>query len=295
MSVVLRRAADGFFADVSPGSPIALGSTPIPHMSRETLAPYFSRCRQGPIKFPLSPLFLMGGMGKESARDQALDPLHDRRKPVMRLSKQVITIVWIVSMTGLSHLTMRGTLDRFDAGGWSAIRAVQGPAQVGAAEVKRIQGLLQGNEVLGAPTALQALGNLVLAGADARVPELGQSQAIALTGDDGAQDRLPRLASHVGDHVDQLDVYRGQGLLYVRHEAAQAAQQHGALAAERAQHADLLGRAEGTVQQTKAHELLQPLAVQHIALAAGDVLDMADVDRQHGEAARFEQFVQGIQ
>ena len=112
--------------------------------------------------------------------------------------------------------------------------------QLGATEVKRVQGLLQGKEVLGAPTALQALGDLVLAGADARILQAGQSQAIALTGDDGAQDLLARLAGHVGDDIGQLDVHLGQGLLHVLHEAALAAQQHGALAAERAQHADLI-------------------------------------------------------
>jgi len=124
--------------------------------------------------------------------------------------------------------------------------------QLGATEVKRVQRLPQGKEVLGAPATLQAPGDLFLAGADARVPELGQGLPIALTGDDGVQDLLAALAGHVCDDVGQLDVHLRQGLLHVLHEAALAAQQHGALAGETAQHANLLSRAEGAAQQAKA-------------------------------------------
>ena len=73
---------------------------------------------------------------------------------------------------------------------------------------------------------------------------------------------------------------------------ALAAQQHAALAPQRAQHADLLGRAERPTEQPIGHELLQPLAVQHVGLATGDILDVARIDQQHGEAARFEQLEQ---
>ena len=56
-----------------------------------------------------------------------------------------------------------------------------------------------------------------------------------------------------------------------------------------AQHTDFVGRAEGAAQQTEAHQLLQPLTVKHIALAAGDVLDVARVDEKHSEAAPLQQ------
>lgn len=46
------------------------------------------------------------------------------------------------------------------------------------------------------------------------------------------------------------------------------------------------------MQQAITHELLQPLAVEHVAFAPRDVLDVAGIDQQDGEAARFEQFVQ---
>ena len=62
-----------------------------------------------------------------------------------------------------------------------------------------------------------------------------------------------------------------------------------------AQHADLLGRTKRPAEQAVGHELLQPLAVQHVGLAPGDVLDVARIDQQHGEAARLQQLEQGIQ
>ncbi|MFM2398592.1 MAG: hypothetical protein RL341_749 [Pseudomonadota bacterium] len=68
-------------------------------------------------------------MEKESARRQTLEQLHERRKQVVRLYKQEIKIMQIVTMTGLSYPTVRGAIDLFEAGGWSAIRpALRGRA-----------------------------------------------------------------------------------------------------------------------------------------------------------------------
>ncbi len=68
-------------------------------------------------------------MEKESARNQTLGQLHERRKQVVRLYKQGVKIMQIVKMTGLSYPTVRGAIDLFEAGGWSAVR----PAQRGRA------------------------------------------------------------------------------------------------------------------------------------------------------------------
>ena len=69
-------------------------------------------------------------MEKESARDQTLEQLHERRKQVVRLYRQGIKIMQIVTMSGLSYPTVRGTIDLFEAGGWSAIRpALRGRAR----------------------------------------------------------------------------------------------------------------------------------------------------------------------
>ena len=59
---------------------------------------------------------------KESARKQTLEQLHERRKQVVRLHKKGIKIMKIVKLTGLTYPTVRGTIDRFEEGGWAAIR-----------------------------------------------------------------------------------------------------------------------------------------------------------------------------
>ena len=69
-------------------------------------------------------------MEKESARNQKLVQLHERRKQVVRLHKQGMKIMQIVPMTGLSYPTVRATIDLYEAGGWSAIRpALRGRAK----------------------------------------------------------------------------------------------------------------------------------------------------------------------
>lgn len=87
-------------------------------------------------------------MEKESARNQTLGQLHERRKQVVRLHKQGIKIMQIVTMTGLSYPTVRTAIDLFDAGGWSAIRpALRGRARgdgrvLNAAQEESIQRLI---------------------------------------------------------------------------------------------------------------------------------------------------------
>jgi transposase len=61
-------------------------------------------------------------MEKESARNQTLEQLHERRKQAVRLHKKAIKIMKIVELTGLSYPTVRATFDRFKEGGWTAIR-----------------------------------------------------------------------------------------------------------------------------------------------------------------------------
>ena len=61
-------------------------------------------------------------MEKENARKQTLEQLHERRKQVVRLHRKDIKIMQIVSMTGLSYPAVRATIDRYEEGGWSAVR-----------------------------------------------------------------------------------------------------------------------------------------------------------------------------
>jgi hypothetical protein len=50
-------------------------------------------------------------MEKEDARYQTLEQLHERRKQVVRLHKKGIKVMQIVALSGLSHPTVRATID----------------------------------------------------------------------------------------------------------------------------------------------------------------------------------------
>ena len=160
--------------------------------------------------------------------------------------------------------------------------------ELAAAEVEGAERLLEREQVLVAPVAQQARGDLILAGLDAAVAVGGQHLRVALTIDDGAHDFLAGHAGHVADGVGQLQVHQRHRLVHVLHVAALVAQQPGALAAQAAQGAHGVGRAEGAAQQAESQQLLQPLAVQHVGLAARHVLDLAGIDQQHLEAPALE-------
>jgi hypothetical protein len=75
------------------------------------------------------------------------------------------------------------------------------------------------------------------------------------------------------------------------HPAGLLLQQHLALAHHGAYHAHLVARPPGGAQETQAHQLLQPLAVLHVALAPGHVLHLARIDQPDLQAVLLEHLV----
>jgi transposase len=61
-------------------------------------------------------------MEKEDARYQTLERLHERRKQVVRLHKNGIKIMQIVTLTGLSYPTVRRSIELYERGSWEALR-----------------------------------------------------------------------------------------------------------------------------------------------------------------------------
>lgn len=61
-------------------------------------------------------------MDKEDARYQTLERLHERRKQVIRLHRKGYGVMRIVDLSGLSYPTVRSTIDRYVAGGVSALK-----------------------------------------------------------------------------------------------------------------------------------------------------------------------------
>ena len=100
--------------------------------------------------------------------------------------------------------------------------------------------------------------------------------------------RMPGEPRDVGDHVVQLHVHLHERLLHVLNVRGGIVDQPLAMAQVRAQTHDAVAGTEAPAQQPVLVELLQPLRIVHIRLPTGDVLDVARVDQQHLEPARFE-------
>lgn len=87
-------------------------------------------------------------MEKEDARYQTLERLHERRKQVVRLHRKGYLVMQVVELTGLSYPTVRGVIDRYEAGGMTAIKpALRGKRQgdgrsLSEAQEKRIQQII---------------------------------------------------------------------------------------------------------------------------------------------------------
>ena len=86
----------------------------------------------------------------------------------------------------------------------------------------------------------------------------------------------------------KLEVHLFEGLVDVLDVLSAAAQEHGALAEETAQEDDLIRGPEGAVEQSEGMESLDPLAVDDVGLASGNMLEATGVDQLDVEAAFFE-------
>ena len=160
-------------------------------------------------------------------------------------------------------------------------------------EVVGFQGLLEGEDVLRLVVAFEGFGDFFLALCAAGVAVLGEFEGVAFAGDDVTDDGEAGEAGDVGDDVGQFEIHHLEGFLHMLDGAAGASDEVVAVAGEVAEGADFLGRAEGGLEEAVGVELLDPLAVEDISFAAGDVFDMASVDEEELEASGFEDFVDG--
>ncbi len=145
-------------------------------------------------------------------------------------------------------------------------------------EAPGFEGLAQGKEMFLAPVAIEGFGDLSFALLATIVAMAGEHLGVALARHDGVEDGHTGEPGDVGNRVMQLHVHLVERLLHAQQVLAAGAHQALAVAHERAHRADRGGRPEGCVEQAHAVQVLQPLAVLHIALASGHVLDVAGVD-----------------
>ena len=120
---------------------------------------------------------------------------------------------------------------------------------------------------------------------------LGKDVRVALTGDEGAEDRQAGLADNVADHARKQEVHLGERLLYALDRGAGGLDEDVAVAHEGAEGEERSGGAEAAAQQADTVEFAEPLTVLDVALAAGDVFDVAGVDEQDLQPAGFEDVV----
>jgi hypothetical protein len=99
---------------------------------------------------------------------------------------------------------------------------------------------------------------------------------------------FPGDSRDIRDDVVQLHVHLHERLLHVLNVRGRIVDQPLTMAQVRAQPHDAVARTETPAQQPVLMELLQPLRIVHVRLPPGDVLDVARVDQQHLEPARFE-------
>ena len=152
--------------------------------------------------------------------------------------------------------------------------------------------LLQDKHEVGLPRPLEALGNGLPGGVNAGVAQGREGVRIALTGEDGAHDALPGPAAQIADDIRQLDVHLGQHLLHALDAGADRVDMVAALTPVGAHDANVGGRMKRVAEQAVGVELQQPLALLHVALAAGEILGVPRVDQIDLQAARLQDLVQ---
>ena len=84
-----------------------------------------------------------------------------------------------------------------------------------------------------------------------------------------------------------------QGLVHVLNLTGAGFNQVVAMAHQGTQGADVFCRAEGGTEKAVGMKLLDPLAVEDVGLAAGDVLDMTGVDEEDFKAPCFQDIIAG--
>jgi hypothetical protein len=105
--------------------------------------------------------------------------------------------------------------------------------------------------------------------------------------------RIPVTPGDVRDHVVQLHVHLHKGFLHVLDVRGRILHEPFAMTQVGAQLGDTVAWTEAAPQQPVRMELLQPLRIVHVALAAGDMLDVARVHEEDLESASLEDLEDG--
>src|SRR5262249_4534221 len=165
--------------------------------------------------------------------------------------------------------------------GEDAPRSVCRSPQAASRRSDELDGLAQLEQMLRSPIALKSAGDRLLGILTALISQRSQPLWIPLSTENRTNDSHASDPGDVRDHLRELDVHLLEGLLHVADMVRGVPHQHGTLAKITAQHADLIVGPERPGQKPKGMELLDPLAVEHIALSPRHVLQPARIDQLH--------------
>ena len=158
-------------------------------------------------------------------------------------------------------------------------------------EVVGFEGLLEGKHMFLAVGPFEGPGDVLLARLDTSVPQASQGVAVALTGDDRAQDAHAGLARQVADRLVQLHVHLLERLVHELDLPRAGLDDPLAVPPVRAQGGDVLGRPEGPGQESVAVKLLAPLAVIHVRLTAVHASGLPPIEEERLDAGVLEYLV----
>jgi hypothetical protein len=219
-------------------------------------------------------------------------------EPVERGSKLELRVVPVGSSRTPSRPlrrgeTGRGGLDRRLEGAEAGLDLGVAEPDLLLVEVEERDLLAQDEHML-VPVATGERGrDLLLRGLATVVPVAGELDGVGVAGGDVAEDGHARGPGEVADDVVELQVHEGQGLLHALDVGGRGRDELIAMPHERPDRRDLGRRAEAAPQESEGVELLDPLTVQDVRLAARDALDVEGVDEQNLEAAVLEDLEQG--
>ena len=149
-------------------------------------------------------------------------------------------------------------------------------------EVIAGEGLLSGKEVLGAPGALQRLGDIGLIVVAVGVAQLRQALRVALARHNGLADGHTGRPSAMTDHLGEREVHLFQGLVPRLEMVGGGGKEPLPVTQGAAQHAHLVSGSNGASEPPLAVQALSPLAIQPIGCGpAGGARGLAGIKQEH--------------
>src|SRR5690606_6355252 len=107
------------------------------------------------------------------------------------------------------------------------------------------------------------------------------------------QDFHPRHTRDIADYIGELDIHLAQRLLHTVERLSLITNFIGALADYRSHGTEGVRRPEGTAQEPVAHQLPNPLTIEHVRFTARYLTGGARIDQVNIDSAGIQNLEQG--